>query len=571
MLFSTFRFGDARWGNARLALLAALVCSLLGLGSPVSAQQPAEAVPAGLEIVTLEIAPTNIELKNRFEYRQLLVTGVAASGERIDLTRTASFAKPDDVVTLAPTGLLRPKSNGSGKLTATFAGKSAEATLTVSGLDQPFHPSFVRDVMPVLAKGGCNQGTCHGGQDGKNGFKLSLRGYDPLFDHQALTDDVFGRRFNRAAPELSLMLAKPSGDVPHEGGLTFRKEDPHYQLLFDWIADGAGLDLETTRVVGIEIVPSDPQLPRPGMQQQMAVLAKYADGSIRDVTAEAFIETSLAEVVDVNKQGLATAVRRGEAALLARYEGAYGATTITCMGDRSGYAWVETPEYNFIDGLVNEKLKRVKLLPSDVCTDAEFIRRVYLDLIGLPPTPEQVRAFLADGADQRVKRDALVDRLVGSPEYVENWTHKWADLLQVNRKFLGEKGVWTMRGWIKKALADNMPYDQFVRAIVDGDGSSYTDPSAAYFKIHREPEDSVENLTQLFLGVRFNCNKCHDHPFERWTQGQYYSLAAYFAQIGRKPGHAVIAGTPLEGDEIVYDVNSGEVTHARTKQISPPQ
>jgi hypothetical protein len=339
--------------------------------------------------------------------------------------------------------------------------------------------------------------------------------------------------------------------------------EPYYELLRTWIAAGVKLDLESPRVTAIELFPSNPVIPLPEMTQQIAVLATYTDGSVRDVTQEAFIESSLAEVVEADKHGLTTAVRRGEAAVLARYEGSYSATTITVMGDRSGYEWKETPENNYVDTLVYQKLRRVKILPSELCTDADFVRRVHLDLTGLPPEPEDVLAFLDDARDTRTKRDELVDRLVGSPEYIEHWTNKWADLLTVNRKFLSEKGAWALRDWIRQAVAANMPYDEFAHTVLTAGGSTFENPPASYLRVLREPDVAVENSTQLFLAVRFNCNKCHDHPFERWTQTQYYELAAYFAQVGRKPG-------PNAEEEIVYDAGAGEVTHARTGVLTAP-
>ncbi|HXT58544.1 MAG TPA: DUF1549 and DUF1553 domain-containing protein, partial [Pirellulales bacterium] len=315
------------------------------------------------------------------------------------------------------------------------------------------------------------------------------------------------------------------------------------------------------------------------MRQQLRVLATYADGRIRDVTAEAFVESSLSEKVEVDKQGLATAVRRGEAAMLARYEGAYAATTVVVMGDRSGYEWRGAPENNHLDSLVYNKLKKVKILPSELTGDAEFLRRVYLDLVGLSPSPDEVRAFLADARDTKLKRDELIDRLVGSPGFIEHWTNKWADLLQVNRKFLGEEGTWAFRNWIQQAVASNMPYDQFVYTVLTASGSTLNNPPASYYKVLRDPGDTMENTTQLFLAVRFNCNKCHDHPFERWTQDQYYNLAAYFAQVGRKPAPEFagrnIGGTaverPLPLVEVVYDQPGGEVNHVRTGQVAPPK
>ncbi|HEX7447106.1 MAG TPA: DUF1549 domain-containing protein, partial [Pirellulales bacterium] len=553
------------------------------LFSPVWAEEAAgrkpEQLPEGRSLVRIEAQPASVELKHRYDYRQLLLTGELNTGERVDVTRLAQPLAPEGLVTLSPTGIVRPKADGSGEIRFELAGQSVVVPVKVSG-QQDKHPvSFVRDVQPTLSKLGCNAGTCHGSAQGKNGFKLSLRGYDPLFDHRALTDDLAGRRFNRAAPDQSLMLLKPSGVVPHAGGVLMHRGEPYYDLLRAWIAAGVKLDLESPRVTSIEVFPKSPVVPLPGMRQQMAVLATYSDGQVRDVTAEAFIESSSSEKVEIDKHGLATAARRGEAAMLARYEGAYAATTVIVMGDRSNFAWRETPVNNHIDELVYNKLKQVKILPSDLAGDAEFLRRVYLDTIGLPPTMDEVKAFLADTRDTRLKRDELIDRLVGSPEYVENWTNKWADLLQVNRKFLGEEGAWAFRNWIRQAVSSNMPYDRFVYTVLTASGSTLDNPPAAYYKVLRDPGDTMENTTQLFLAVRFNCNKCHDHPFERWTQDQYYHLAAYFAQVGRKPAPEFagrnIGGTaverPLPLVEVVYDQNGGEVNHIRTGQVAAPQ
>ncbi len=265
----------------------------------------------------------------------------------------------------------------------------------------------------------------------------------------------------------------------------------------------------------------------------MTVVATYTDGSQRDVTAEAFLVSSNIEVATVDKAGVVKAVRRGSTAMLARYEGNYAAAPMIIMGDRSGFAWKPVPEFNYIDGLVYGKLKELKILPSDVCDDSDFIRRLYIDITGLPPEPDAVRAFLKDARPSKLKRDELINKLVGSPDFVEHWANKWADLLQVNRKFLGVKGAEAFRDWIKDAIAKNMPYDQFCYQLLTGSGSNMANPAASYFKILRDPDQAMENTTHLFLAIRFNCNKCHDHPFERWTQNQYYTTAAYFARISR--------------------------------------
>ncbi len=552
--------------------LAALVANVRGDDAPQ------EKLPEGASVVAIEARPAAVELKHKFDYRQLLITGKLDSGETVDLTRMAKASSQSAAVSVSEDGLVRAKEDGTGKITYAFGGKSVEIPVTVKGVDQPHEVSFVRDVQPALSRMGCNAGTCHGSKEGKLGFKLSLRGYDPLFDHRALTDDIGARRFNRSAPDQSLMLLKATGSIPHVGGVRTNVGEPYYELVRDWISQGVKLDLKAPRVTKIDVFPVNPVVPRPGMKQQVTVQATYTDGATRDVTREAFIESGNIEIIEANTTGVLTTLRRGEAPVLVRYAGNYAATTIICMGDRSGFAWEQKPQYNYIDELVDRKLKSVKIVASDLCRDEEFVRRVYLDLTGLPPTAVQTRGFLADRRESRAKRDALVEQLIGSREYVEHWTNKWADLLQVNRKFLGEEGAAALRNWIKERIAANQPYDQFAHEILTASGSNVENPPAAYWKIIRDPASLMENTTHLFLAVRFNCNKCHDHPFERWTQDQYYHLAQYFAQVGRKEmkefdgkkvgGSAVEGAVPLV--EVVYDSGSGDVKHDRTGQVVDP-
>ena len=354
------------------------------------------------------------------------------------------------------------------------------------------------------------------------------------------------------------MLLKPSGGVPHVGGVLSRPGEPAYDLLRQWIAAGVQLDNDAPRVASIELLPKDPQLPLPGMKQQMVVLATYADGRVRDVTAEAFVDSSLAEIAEINKHGLVTAVRRGEAAALARFEGNYAARTITVMGDRSGFAWEDQPEFNFIDALVDEKLQRMKILPSGVCTDADFIRRVYLDLTGLPPSPEAVRAFLG-----RLARNARQTRRVGrSPDWLRRVCRELDQ--QVGRPVAGQPPLLEREGCLGPAELDSRG-DRAQRPLRSvrpqrADRQRFDVRESARLVHANAPRAGRRDgeLDAVVPGVRFNCNKCHDHPFERWTQNQYYHLAAYFAQVGRKPGNQA-------EEEIIYDTHgTGEVAHVKT-------
>lgn len=555
-----------------------LVATLLACIATPLAATPLEKLPEGLHLASVEITPEAVELSHPFDYRQLLVTGRLAGGERVDLTRMITIEGEPVVVSISDEGLIAPRKDGQETIKITVAGHKLEIPVTVRGTAEPRSVSFVQDVQPILSRLGCNAGTCHGAKDGKNGFKLSLRGYDALFDHRALTDDRAARRFNRVAPDESLMLLKATGRVPHVGGVRTQQSHAHYEMLRRWIAQGARFDGQAARVERIDVQPHDPVLPRPGLRQQMVVWATYADGTRRDVTREAFVESGDIEILAAEEGGLLRLLRRGEAPVLVRYEGAYAATTLTVMGDRTGFVWHDQPQYNFIDQHVDAKLRRVKILPSPVCRDEEFMRRVYIDLTGLLPSPDEVRDFLADARPSRVKREELVDRLIGSPEYVEYWTNKWADLLQVNRRYLGPEGAAIFRDWIQHSVAVNKPYDEFVREVLTASGSTRDNPPAAYYKIHRDPAETMENTTQLFLATRFNCNKCHDHPFERWTQDQYYQLSAYFAQVGRKAdpifagkkigGTAVAGAAPLV--EIIYDRPNGSIKHERTGETAAP-
>jgi len=549
------------------------------IAQPGLASELTNQIPESKKVADFSVFPEAIALDGPFSYRQLLVTATLESGEAIDLTRQFTVDGASDFVDVTKRGLVSPKADGKGELVLKVLDQVIQVPVEVQNSQADVQVDFIRDVTPAMSKMGCNQGTCHGAKDGKNGFKLSLRGYDPQYDHRALVDDISGRRFNRAVPEQSLMLLKASGEVPHVGGQLTQPGERHYEILKNWIAGGVQLKLDAHRVTHIEIFPQNPTLPLPNMTQQFAILAHLSDGSVQDVSDDAFISSGDIEIATADGNGVLTLLRRGEAPVLARYDGAYAATTVTVMGDRSEFEWKKQPQFNYIDKLVDDKLQRVKVQSSGLASDEEFVRRIYLDLTGLPPTAEQAKHFLDDETDSQTKRNQLVDELIGSGPFVEYWTNKWCDLLQVNEKFLGKQGVHAFRNWIKQSVASNKPYDQMVREILTASGSTLDHPASAYYKVLRTPEDTMENTTQLFLAVRFNCNKCHDHPFERWTQNQYYNLSAYFAQVGRKEdkrfagqrlgGSAVEGAKPLV--EVIYDTGSGDVKHLLTGQVVQPE
>ena len=426
--------------------------------------------------------------------------------------------------------------------------------------------TFLRDVAPILNKAGCTSGPCHGAAKGKNGFKLSLRGYDPQFDYQALLYDLSGRRFNRSEPKRSLMLAKPVMQVAHGGGLRFEQTSEYYKTIERWIAQGVPYgDPAKDTVSAIEVEPKELAMPKPGESAQVKVMARFADGQTRDVTKEATIESNVPDLAKVDASAKVDGLRIGEATLLVRYQGKFSTIPVTILNPKAGFAWKPLPQHSYIDQHIDAKLQKLKLQPSPVTDDASFLRRVTLDLTGALPTPDEVRAFLADPAPQRLKRSRKIDKLIASPAYADQWTVKWGDLLQSSRKFLGEKGTYGFREWIHSSIAANTPYDKMVRELLTSRGSSYDDPAANYFRTTREPKPTMEKTTQVFLGVRMVCAQCHDHPFEKWTQNQYYQMSAFFSAVGLRPGYEV-------GEEIIYDQRADyEMKHPKDSRVMAPE
>ncbi|HTA68466.1 MAG TPA: DUF1549 and DUF1553 domain-containing protein [Bryobacteraceae bacterium] len=440
------------------------------------------------------------------------------------------------------------------------------ASLAAAGLAAEEQVTFLRDVAPILNKTGCTSGPCHGAAKGKNGFKLSLRGYDPQYDYEALLYDLSGRRFNRADPGKSLMLAKPSQEIAHGGGLRFEKDSDYYKTIYNWIAQGVPFgDPAKDSVVEMKVEPKEIFMSKPGETAAVKVVVRYQDGAIRDVTRETSVESNIPDVASVDVKAAVKGERVGEATLLVRYAGKFSTIPVTVLNPKPGFAWKPLPQHNYIDQQIDTKLERLKIQPSPLADDAAFLRRVSLDLTGLLPPPEAVRAFVADPAPSRVKRSKMIDRLIASPAYVDHWTVKWGDLLQTSRKYLGEKGAYEFQQWIRDSVASNKPYDKLVHELLTSRGSSYDDPAANFFRVTREAKPTMEKTTQVFLGVRMVCAQCHDHPFERWTQTQYYQMAAFFSAVGLRAGYEV-------GEEIVFDQRSEyEMKHPKDGHVVKPE
>jgi hypothetical protein len=426
--------------------------------------------------------------------------------------------------------------------------------------------TFLRDVAPILNKVGCTSGPCHGAAKGKNGFKLSLRGYDPEFDYQALLYDLSGRRFNRSDPGRSLMLTKPTQQVAHGGGLRIEPGSKYYQTIFNWISQGVPFgDPAKDKIAGIETQPANVEMAKPGQEQQIKVVAHYLDGAVRDVTKEAVIASNIPDTADVTTDAIVKGIRTGEATMLVRYEGKFGTVPVTVLNPKPGFAWKSLPQNNYIDQLIDTKLQRLRIQPSPAVDDATFLRRVSEDLTGQLPTADEARAFLTDPTPSRLKRTKMIDVLLTRKSYVDHFTLKWGDLLQNSRKYLGDKAAWEFREWIRQSVASNKPYDQFVREMLTARGSTNDNPASNYFRVTREAKPTMEKTTQVFLGVRMVCTQCHDHPFERWTQNQYYEMTSFFSTVGLRPGFE-------SGEEIVYDKRDDyDVRHPKDDRVMKPK
>jgi hypothetical protein len=433
--------------------------------------------------------------------------------------------------------------------------------------------SFRNEVMAVLSRAGCNQGTCHGNLNGKGGFKLSLRGQDPALDFRVLTRDVLGRRINPLQPEASLILLKPTARLPHEGGQRFPPGSPEYHLLRRWIAEGMRDDGPAApAVTRLKVTPEEAYLVEPNETVTVRVRAVFADGNSKDVAGLAVFESTNPKV-EVSSHGLVRATPPCETTIVVRYLTHQATARLAFVPARPGFTWSNPPAENFIDAHVFTRLEKLRTNPSQLCTDGEFLRRAYLDLLGLLPTPEEARAFLADNRPDR--RARLVDALLQRPEFLDYWALRFSDILRNEEKQLDRKGVQVYYDWIRQALARNMPLNEFARELVASRGSTYKDGAANYYRALRDPYTRAEATAQVFLGIRMQCAKCHNHPFNQWTQQDYHQLAAFFARVQ----YQVLANTRKDkldkhefvGEQVVYMDDKSEVKHPYTGEVLRPR
>ena len=549
--------------NSLVGLLAIL--SMFAVGLTAHANPPGDLVGQPRKIT---IQPDRISLNGPFSTQQLIVTGHYADDKVRDLTAVSEFKTNDaSIVTIAPLGLVNPRQDGETSITVKVAGQDRSIPIKVMGADNNKLVSFRHDVVAAMNVGGCNSGACHGTPSGKNGFKLSLRGYDPSADFLELTHDVRGRRVNRNQPEASLILKKALGQIPHDGGKRFGSETLAARVMLAWIAAGLPDDADTLPEVShLEVVPGSRILHAPAARQQLAVLAHFSDGSVRDVTRLTVFSSSDEAIASVDRTGLVEFHKTGEVAVLCRYLQKMQPVRLAYLEPKEGFVWSNPPEKNYIDHHVFSKLKLLNIQPSELCTDEEYIRRAYLDLCAVLPTPNEVKTFLADKDDN--KREKLIEQLLKRDEFADFWTLKWMDVLRSTRSKIGLDGAKAYQKWMRGHIRKNTPFDRVVNELLTAKGNTYQNGPANYYLATKSPEELAEATAQLFFGVRMQCAKCHNHPFEKWSQDDYYSTAAFFARVKQQS-----IGKKRKGDVRAHNItlqNSGDVRHLRTGQVMAP-
>jgi hypothetical protein len=541
--------------------LLSFFCALLPCLSVLAAP------PADL-IGDLQVTPPAVTLTHLQRPHSLLVRARAQGGYDVDLTGGATFSSSDEKVARVDLlGWVQPVANGQATITVQAAGKTAKVNVTVQLPAEPVAYSFRQDVMPVLSKGGCNAGACHGYSLGKNGFKLSLRGADAEKDFLALTDEFAERRINRSNPPASLLLLKPLGDLPHEGGVRLDHGTLMHETVLRWIAEGAKDDAPTLpKLVSISIQPEKVTV-SPRSQQQFQLVAKYSDGSLRDVSRMGIFNVNTERVAKVDDVGLVTATDLGETAIIARYENIFAVANFIVLPPDKGFQATAVPEDNLVDRHVVAKLNELRIKPSEVTDDERFLRRISVDLTGVQPTPEQVLAFVAD--TDKGKRAKVASALMQRNEFTDWWSLKWGDLLQNSRNASSDPAVYAFREWIRAAVARNMPLDEFAREILTARGSFVDNPAAAYFTVSKDTDDTLQRATQVFCGVRMLCARCHPHPFENWTQADYYGVHSFFNQVTTKPDPR-LAGV-VNAKTVLLNLAATSSTNPRTAKPQPPR
>ncbi|RUL86086.1 DUF1549 domain-containing protein [Tautonia sociabilis] len=537
-------------------LAAALAAT--ALGGSARADEPA--------LADLLAFPPQINLSTDRDRQSIVVQAIFADDTTRDVTAEATFTLADPSLVRVEGATYFPAADGTTELTISFGGRSVTVPVTVSRAQE--HPalSYRLDVMPVFMKAGCNTGSCHGAARGKDGFRLSLFGFDPEGDYHRLLRELPGRRINLAVPDASTVLEKGAGLVPHSGGQRFSTDGELYATVREWIAAGAPNDDVSTlpTITAVELYPRSAVLDGKGSTQQLTVRAVYSDGTDRDVTSLAVFLTNNETSAAVDEAGLVTAGERGEAFVMARFETFTVGSQFLVLPKGLEFSYPEEPEANYIDTLVANKLRKIRIAPSGLCSDEVFLRRASIDLVGLLPTPEQYHAFLADTDPN--KRAKLIDELLSRKEFSEIWVQKWAELLQVrtvpNR--IEYKGMYLYYNWLVDQLANDVPMDEMTRRLLSASGGTFQNPATNFYQGTDDKLLLAENVAQVFMGMRIQCAQCHNHPFDRWTQDDYYGFVAFFAQIGKKQGDDY-------RETIIFNSGGGETKHPVGGRVMPPK
>jgi hypothetical protein len=551
-------------------VLTAMLAVLLASTAPLAAAEAP--LPSPGDVKALAINPPAITLVGADAAAQLVVTATLTDGRLVDLTHDVKYTVTDGKTgQVLPTGRVLPRADGTTTIVATFGDKRAQVPLETQAMTENLPLNFSNQVVPIFTKLGCNSGGCHGKLAGQNGFRLSLLGFEPELDYTTLVKESRGRRLFPANPDASLFLLKATGRMAHGGGKKMEPDSDEYRLVRRWIAAGMpwGNDKDPT-VVRISVYPDHRVMPRES-KQQFAVYAHYTDGTVEDITRRAQYECNDTDIATVDANGLVrTLSMSGEAAVMARYQGKVAVFRATVpLG-------VKTPDWTFeprtvVDQFTAKKWRELGLVPSELCTDEQFIRRAFLDITGTLPTPKQVLDFLAD-ADP-AKRDKLIDRLLDSPEYAYYFANKWADILRVKRRQDNSRtaGTFAFHDWIRQQIAADTPYSEFVRRILSASGDERKNPPTVWYKEIEKAENFVDDVGQVFLGQRLACANCHHHPYEKWSQDDYWGLAAFFGRVGRK--NTVRPGFDPNGGQVtlqvVFNRSSGTVQNKRTGQNAP--
>jgi len=562
------RSGRARMRKSVWALAAVLFITLLGAGGwffatgKMNSAKNGSAKPAlfaffkHADLADVKVFPAEVNLKTKQARQLLVVQAIYTDGATRDVTADASYSVSSRGVAKLSQGVLHPVADGKTELQVKFDGRTLTVPIAVQDASTERPISFKMDVMPVFMKAGCNSGSCHGSSRGKDGFRLSLFGYDPDGDYFRLTQESIGRRINLALPEESLLIEKALGRVPHTGGERFKPESELCKTLLRWLQAGAPKDgTNVAKVIGLELMPRQAVLEGQGASQKLTARAKYSDGTERDATTLAVFMSNNETTAKVSDDGVVTAGQRGEAFVMARFDAFNVGAQIIVIPKNLPYTFpAELAEYNYIDTMVDAKLKKLRLLPSALCDDAAFVRRATLDITGTLPTADQVRKFVAEPSSG--KRDQLVDELLNRKEFADLWVMKWAELLEIRSRQdqFSQKAAVQYYNWLQDKFARNVPLDKIVQELITASGSTFKNPAANYYQVQTDTLKTAENTAQIFMGMRIQCAQCHNHPFDRWTMNDYYSFAAFFPQIGRKPGE-----DPRE--TVIFDKGDGEVKH----------